>query len=317
MLVCCLSSGLCPSQQTTRRQIDNPEVTEAKSKESSFVHLAVCNSRMQHKMSSLHCSPLSPRLYGRACAKFLPVRVRRSSRHVQCGLLTEEHWDGTDPVPNKLCSRSVSVCRPSKSIDGLTLYQLCQSRPHLKELKVSAASFNSPMQGQWDMRNLTKLHVEFEQPDHDIVFEQFLQHADNLYLQELKLTYTGPGFASLNAASLAKLHVKQLQLEGFTIRQSTKLAHHTGQLNDCVLDVSWLDLAIFYHYSAQYLKLNRCRLSKDLSWRFWAPLGAAVGSTALGYIFNPGVTAAVFCSFLLVGAMAYLITSLQGLALRS
>ena len=161
------------------------------------------------------------------------------------------------------------------------------------------------MPGQWDMRNLTKLHVEFEQPDHDIVFEQFLQHADNLYLQELKLTYTGPGFASLNAASLAKLHVKQLQLEGFTIRQSTKLAHHTGQLNDCVLDVSWLDLTRFYN-SAKYLKLNRCRLSKDLSWRALAPVGAVVGASLLTYIFNPAVTAALFCSFFLMGAIAYL-----------
>lgn len=182
---------------------------------------------------------------------------------------------------------------------------------------MTAASFNSPMQGQWDLRKLEKLHVEFEQPDHDSAVEQFLQHADSLYLQELKLTYTGPGFASLNAASLAKLHVKQLQLEGFMIRQSTKLAHHTGQLTDCVLDVSWLDLTMFYYNATLYLKLNRCRLSKDLSWRFLAPIGAAVGATALGYVFDPAVTAAVCLSLALVGAIAYLGTSLQGLALKS
>ena len=266
-------------------------------------------------MSCLSCSSFSPRSYNCGRAKSLPVRFQRRSRHVQCGLLTETQWDGTDPVPHQLSSRSVSVCRPSKSIDGLTLYQLCQSRPHLKELKVTAASFNSPMQGQWDLRKLEKLHVEFEQPNHDSAVEQFLQHADDLYLQELKLTYTGPGFASLNAASLGKLHIKQLQLEGFTIRQSTKLAHHAGQLTDCVLDVSDPDLTMFYN-AAMNLKLNRCRLSKDLSWRFWAPIGAAVGATALGCVF-PAITVFVFLSLILLGYVAYVVASLQGLALKS
>lgn len=209
-------------------------------------------------------------------------------RRVDCGFLKDATWDGTDPVPQKLSASSVILCRPSKSLDGLALFQLCQSRPGLKELKVSAASFTSPMHGQWNLRRLEKLHIEFEEAD-DHSVEKLLEHASNLYLKDLKVTYTGPGFANLHASSLANLHFESIKLEGFVVQRSAQLARKTGQLVDCVLDVSRPDLDTFFG-GAQGLTLDRCRLSGALSWRFWVPLAVVVGFLMTGLMVNKTVT---------------------------
>lgn len=120
------------------------------------------------------------------------------------------------------------------------------------------------------MRQLEKLHVEFNQlSDHDKSFGGILQHADHLYLKELKLKYKGAGFARLAASSLAKLHVENLQIEGFTLHQSAKLATKKGRLVDCLL---WLDWILFYE-GAPKLQLDRCRLQQGLSWPY---LGACM-----------------------------------------
>lgn len=187
----------------------------------------------------------------------------------QCGILTKcVAWNGTDPAPERLTT-SVSLRTASKCADGVALFQLCQTQPDLKELSISAAAFESPMPGQWNLRQLEKLHVEFNQlSDPDKAFEGILQHADHLYLKELMLKCKGAGFARLPASSLAKLHVENLQLEGFTLHQSAKLATKKGRLVDCLLDISWLDCILFYEGAPQ-LQLDRCRLQQGLAWRIW------------------------------------------------
>lgn len=42
------------------------------------------------------------------------------------------------------------------SLDGLALFQLCQAHPNLKELRLTASSFNSPVQRQWQLKDLEK-----------------------------------------------------------------------------------------------------------------------------------------------------------------
>ena len=205
---------------------------------------------------------------------------RRKGLHPQqrnvnrCRAVTKHAvWDGDEPVPNKLSASSVKVKRPAGSIDGLALFQLCQARPHLKELRIQAASFNSPMSGQWNFRSLQKLHVEFDQLDHDHAVDDFLQFAERLYLNELHLTYTGSGFASLHGSSLAKLHFDELHITGFDIKQSAALADKNAQLTDCILDISQTDLNIFYNAGPQ-LVLDRCRLPQALSWRMYGLVAA-------------------------------------------
>lgn len=207
----------------------------------------------------------------------LPVGcgVRRlCDPRVRCCNLSPVVWKGDDPVPQKLPASSFSLHRPCHSLDGLALFKLCQSWPDLKQLKVSAASFNSPVQGQWDLQKLQKLHFVFDcLSDEDNSVEQFLQHADKLYLEELRLSYVGPGFARLHAASLAKLHVDRFELEGFELRKSGKLAHRRGRLLNCVLDVSLTDFAFLckFNNTAPQLMLERCRLpTQTLSWRILA-----------------------------------------------
>ena len=127
-----------------------------------------------------------------------------------------------------------------------------------------------------------KASHRFEQlPDGENAVEQFLQYADDLYLSDLRLTYTGPGFASLHASSLAKLHVQSLTLKGFNIRKAAMLANKNGRLVDCVLDVSQKDLDIFYK-SAPGLILERCRLPEHtFSWRLLTSGAAVLGGLAL------------------------------------
>ena len=239
-------------------------------------------------------SPFTSRTHNR--------RLQRLSPPAQCGpVINSNTWNGDDPLPQQLSSTSVKLHRPAGTIDGLTLFQLAQSRPYLRELRVSAAAFTSPMQGQWNLRNLQKLHVDFsELPDHTDSVEQFLQHAEPLYLKELKLTYSGPGFASLQANSIERLHVENLQLNGFEIYRSAKLAKQKGRLVDCVLDVSKLELFLFYK-SAPELELDRCRLSQTLSWRTYVSAAAAIAFvtfTMAEWTMHPTATTAAFAVIL-------------------
>ena len=224
-------------------------------------------------------SPCSMHLIPRLRVNHSSGYVRRAHvSPVTCGTVI---WEGSESVPRQLTTTSVKLHKPSGSIDGLALFQLSQNCPHLKELKVSAASFDSPVKGQWCLRSLQTLHVEFDDlRDDEHAVEKFLQHADKLYLKVLRLTYTGPGMASLQASSLAKLHVEHLVLEGFDIQKSAKLAKKRGRLIDCVLDVSQQDLNIFYK-SAPQLQLERCRLPEHaLSWRMSAAVVVALALSA-------------------------------------
>lgn len=179
----------------------------------------------------------------------------------------DERWNGHEPLPQNLSASSVTLCKPSECVDGLSLFHLCQNRPQLKKLKIASASFNSPVQGQWDLRSLQELEVEFSDLSQEHAVEQLLQHADYLYLKKLRLKYTGPGIASLQASSLAKLRVEDLLLEGFDIHKAAKLANRSGRLVDCILDVSQKDLVMFYN-GAPWLLLERCRLPQNIiSWR--------------------------------------------------
>lgn len=175
-------------------------------------------------------------------------------------------WDGSDPVPSDLSSVSVSLEKKTASIDGLTLFQLAQHRPDLRQITLSASSFNSPVIGQWRLRNLETLHLRLT--DVSPGLDDLLRHTQDLYLKELHIKYTGPGFARLDAKALGNLHVEDLQLEGFRVINSHRLVRHTGCLRDCTLDVSSFDLTFFYN-DAPHLRFQRCRLLQGWSWRVW------------------------------------------------
>ena len=235
---------------------------------------------------------------------------RRCNPRVRCCKSSPVVWNGDEPVPQKHLTSSVTLHRPCQSVDGLALFKLCQSWPDLKQLKVSAASFNSPVQGQWDLQGLQKLHFVFDcLSDEDNSVEQFLQHADQLYLEELRLSYVGPGFARLHAASLAKLHVDRFELEGFELCKSGKLAHRRGRLLNCVLDVSPTDFAFLcaFNNTPPHLMLERCRApTQTFSWRILAFFVAVIGLLAvlLAFIilhpFTSIVLEGLFCAALYI-----------------
>lgn len=87
--------------------------------------------------------------------------------------------------------------------------------------------------------------------------EDVLKHAENLYLKELCIKHTGPGFAILHARRLAKLNVENLMITGFDIRGAASLVSQNGRLHKCLLDASQLDLDLFYR---QQIEFSRCRL---------------------------------------------------------
>lgn len=182
---------------------------------------------------------------------------RRSGRKV---------WSESDPLTCDVSSASVSLDKKSASIDGLTLFQLAQHCPDLRHITLSAASFDSPVNGQWRLRKLESLHIEFTDVSHGL--DDLLRYAQDLYLQELHIRFTGPGFARLDAKLLSHIHVKDLQLEGFRVVNSHRLARTTGCLSDCTLDLSSFDLAFFYK-NAPRLSFERCRMRQSWSWRVW------------------------------------------------
>ena len=160
-------------------------------------------------------------------------------------------------MPN-FSDRTVDLQVGAGTLDGFALFQLCQAHPSLKELRLTASSFNSPVQGQWQLKDLEKLHLEFTDLSEDAhAIEDVLQHAEKLYLKELSITYTGPDFAILRARGLAKLNVENLMISGFDIRGAASLVSQDGQLHNCLLDASYYDLDLFYR---QQIKFSRCRL---------------------------------------------------------
>ena len=158
----------------------------------------------------------------------------------------------------KLSDRAIDLQIDAGSLDGLALFQLCQAHPNLKELKLTASSFNSPVQGQWQLKDLEKLHLEFSDLSEDAhAIEDVLKHAEKLYLKELCIKHTGPGFATLHARRLAKLNVQNLLMTGFDIKGAASLVSQNGQLHNCLLDASQIDLDLFYR---QQIEVSRCRL---------------------------------------------------------
>lgn len=55
--------------------------------------------------------------------------------------------------PDKVSSPQIGVHEPYEAIDGFELSELCHRNPLMKELRLSASSFNSPVQGQWNLRS--------------------------------------------------------------------------------------------------------------------------------------------------------------------
>lgn len=166
-------------------------------------------------------------------------------------------WDGKDPMP-KLSDRAIDLQIDAGSLDGLALFQLCQAHPNMEELRLTASSFNSPVQGQWQLKDLEKLCLEFSDLSEDArAIEDVLKHAETLYLKELSIKHTGPGFAILHGRSLAKLNVGNLLVTGFDIRGAASLVSQHGQLHNCLLDASQYDLDLFYR---QQIEFSRCRL---------------------------------------------------------
>ncbi len=174
-------------------------------------------------------------------------------------------------LPEKPAASVLNMYTP-KGLDGLALFEVCQTHPQLKELKLSASSFDSPVQGQWELRALEKLRIELSDlsGDHHAA-DNIFQHADKLYLKELHLINTGPGFAVLHARSLANLHIENLSISGFDIRGAADLVGRQGQLTDCVVDVSQTDISAFYRHNISFV---RCRLP-SWSWRLWSSVVCA------------------------------------------
>ncbi|DBA82879.1 TPA: hypothetical protein ACH3X1_006672 [Trebouxia sp. C0004] len=157
----------------------------------------------------------------------------------------------------KLSDRAIDLQINGGSLDGLALFQLCQAHPNLKDLKLTASSLNSPVRGQWQLKDLDKLHLEFSDLSEDArTIEDVLQHAEKLYLKELCIKHTRPGFAILHARRLSKLNVENLVLTGFDITGAASLVSQDGQLHNCLVDASQLDLDLFYR---QQIELSRCR----------------------------------------------------------
>ena len=167
-------------------------------------------------------------------------------------------WDGTEPVPKSVPYRAIHLQARTRSIDGFALFQLCSAHPQLKDLSISASSFNSPLAGQWELRDLEKLQLSFDNTSlHAASVDSILKHASSLYLEELRLEYTGPGFAPLNARDLLQIHTNNLCISGYDIKDAACIINRRGQLKNCIVDVSQLDIETFYK---QNLHLIRCRM---------------------------------------------------------
>jgi len=197
----------------------------------------------------LHLRPYAHNRQTQYCARLSGTQARYWFKPTK--------WDGKDPMP-KLSDRTMNLQIDAGSLDGLALFQLCQAHPNLKELRLTASSFNSPVQEQWQLKDLEKLHLEFTDLSEDAhATEDVLQHAEKLYLKELSIKYTGPDFAILHARGLAKLNVENLMISGFDIRGAASLVSQDGQLHNCLLDASYYDLDLFYR---QQIEFSRCRL---------------------------------------------------------
>lgn len=216
-------------------------------------------------------------------------------------------------LPDKVSSPQIDVSEPYQVIDGFELSELCHRNPQMKELRLSASSFNSPVQGQWDLRSLEKLQVEFNDLAEDAqAADNITKHMDRLYLKELHLVNSGPGFPVVHGRSFAKLHVERLIITGFDVRGAGCLMERHGQLTDCVLDVAMKEIQCFYTCR---IGLYRCRLAltplQAMSWRFAAFLGVVFAALlVIGYLYctlpSPDKGFMLFC-LLLIFAVAIVI----------
>ena len=190
--------------------------------------------------------------------------------------------------PDKVSSPQIGVHEPFEAVDGFELSELCHRNPQIRELRLSASSFNSPVQGQWNLRALEKLQIEINDLAEDAhAADNITRHMDRLYLKELHLVNVGPGFPIVHGRSFAKLHAERLVITGFDVREAGCLMERQGELTDCILDISMDELQRFY---VCQIGFYRCRLASTplqaMSWRFAAFLGAILAALlVIGYLY--------------------------------
>jgi len=133
---------------------------------------------------------------------------------------------------------------------------------------------------------------------------------DRLYLKELHLVNSGPGFPVVHARSFAKIHVESLIITGFDVRGAGCLMKRRGQLTDCIRDISMEEIQRFYICR---IGLYRCRLAltplQAMSWRFAAFLGVVFAALlVIGYLYctlpSPTKGFSLFCLYLLMAVVA-------------
>ncbi len=261
----------------------------------------------------MHRCAVNPRSFVKR--SFTRPRVTSlNSRLWLAGWLPEVFRVKARASPDKVSSPQIGVHEPFEAVDGFELSELCHRNPQMKELRLSASSFNSPVQGQWNLRSLEKLQIEFNDSAEDAeAADNITKHMDRLYLKELHLVNNGPGFPILHGRSFDKLHVERLIITGFDVRGAGCLMERHGQLTDCILDISWKEIQRFYICQ---ISLYRCRLAftplQAMSWRFAAFLGVVFAALlVIGYLYCtlPSATKnfMLLCLYLLMIGVAYVL----------
>ncbi len=211
-----------------------------------------------------------------------------NSRLWQAGWLPDVFRARARASPNKVSSPQIAVHEPFEAVDGFELSELCHRNPQIKELKLSASSFNSPVQGQWNLRSLEKLQIEINDSAEDAqAANNITRHMDRLYLKELHLVNVGPGFPIVHGRSFAKLHAERLIITGFDVRGAGCLMERQGELTDCILDITMEEIRSFYTCQ---ISLHRCRMAfmplQAMSWRLATFLGVIFAALlVLGYLY--------------------------------
>lgn len=233
----------------------------------------------------MHRCAVSPRSFVKR--SFTCPRVTSlSSRLWQADWLPEVFRVKTRASPDKVSSPQIAVHEPFEAVDGFELSELCHRNPQLKELKLSASSFNSPVQGQWNLRSLENLQIEINDSAEDAqAADNITRHMDRLYLKELHLVNVGPGFPIVHGHSFARLHAERLIITGFDVRGAGCLMERQGELTDCILDISMEEIRSFYICQ---ISLCRCRMAftplQAMSWRLATFLGVAFAALlVVGY----------------------------------
>lgn len=225
----------------------------------------------------MHRCAVDPRSFvKRSCT--CPRVTSLNSRLWQAGWPPEVFKVKARASPDKVSSPQIAVHEPFEAVDGFELSELCQRKPQIKELKLSASSFNSPVQEQWNLRSLEKLQIEINDSAEDAqAADNITRHMDRLYLKELRLVNVGPGFPIVHGHSFAKLHAERLIITGFDVRGAGCLMERQGELTDCILDISMQEIRNFYICQ---ISLCRCRMAftplQAMSWRLATFLGVVL-----------------------------------------